>query len=77
MQMKRHRPEQIVTLLRQENRCADHIWWISDLTHFQEHYPNWKLQYKDPQILQEIYEMSIERWSEERPNAKEKTASAP
>jgi CDP-paratose 2-epimerase len=61
----------------EENRRGDHIWWISDLTHFQEHYPNWKLQYKVPQILQEIYEMNVERWSEERPNAREKTASAP
>jgi hypothetical protein len=29
----------------EENRRGDHIWWISDLTHFQEHYPNWHLQY--------------------------------
>ena len=28
-----------------ENRRGDHIWWISDLSHFQEHYPEWKPQY--------------------------------
>ena len=32
----------------EENRVGDHIWWISDLTHFQEHYPNWKQQYDVP-----------------------------
>ncbi len=35
----------------EENRRGDHIWWISDLTHFQEHYPNWKLRYNVPQNL--------------------------
>ncbi len=33
----------------EENR-GGHIWWISDLTHFQEHYPNWKLEYKVPRF---------------------------
>jgi CDP-paratose 2-epimerase len=61
----------------EENRRGDHIWWISDLTHFQEHYPSWKLQYNVPQILREIYEMNVERWSEERANTKKKTASVP
>ncbi|HUO17271.1 MAG TPA: NAD-dependent epimerase/dehydratase family protein [Verrucomicrobiae bacterium] len=49
----------------EENRRGDHIWWISDLSHFQEHYPGWKPQYDVPRILQEIYEMNVERWSEE------------
>jgi CDP-paratose 2-epimerase len=38
----------------EENRRGDHIRWISGLTHFQEHYPNWKLRYNVLQILQEI-----------------------
>jgi CDP-paratose 2-epimerase len=59
----------------EENRLGDHIWWISDLTHFQEHHPNWKLSYDVPQILQEIYEMNVERWSEEILSAEKKTAS--
>ncbi len=54
----------------EENRRGDHIWWISDLTHFQEHYPNWKLRYNVPQILHEIYETNVERWNEERPTQK-------
>jgi CDP-paratose 2-epimerase len=48
-----------------ENRRGDHIWWISDLTRFQKHYPDWKPQYDVPQILQEIYDLNVERWSEQ------------
>jgi len=48
----------------EENRRGDHIWWISDITHFQEHYPSWKLKHGIPQILQEIFELNLDRWSE-------------
>jgi CDP-paratose 2-epimerase len=47
----------------EENRRGDHIWWVSDLSHFQQHYPEWKLQYAVPQILQEIFELNHIRWS--------------
>ena len=59
-----------------ENRRGDHIWWISDITRFQEHYPNWKLHSSVPQILREIYERNVERWIQEGPNAKPHTVSA-
>jgi len=45
-----------------QNRRGDHIWWISDVSRFQQHYPNWKLEYDVPAILNEIYESNIERW---------------
>jgi len=45
-----------------ENRRGDHIWWISDVSKFQKHYPWWKFEYDVPQILREIYELNIERW---------------
>jgi CDP-paratose 2-epimerase len=48
-----------------ENRRGDHIWWVSDLTRFREHYTDWKPEYDVPQILQEIYEFNAERWSQE------------
>lgn len=48
----------------EENRRGDHIWYISDLSHFQEQFPNWELQHDVPQILREIYEFNIERWSQ-------------
>jgi CDP-paratose 2-epimerase len=47
-----------------ENRRGDHIWWISDLSHFREHYPEWEPEYDVPQILQEIYECNVERWAQ-------------
>jgi CDP-paratose 2-epimerase len=49
----------------EENRRGDHIWWISDVSRFQKHYPNWKIQYDVPDILQEIYDLNVERWREE------------
>jgi len=45
-----------------ENRVGDHIWWISDLKRFQSHYPDWKIEYDVPKILEEIYELNRERW---------------
>jgi CDP-paratose 2-epimerase len=47
------------------NRRGDHIWWISDISHFRTQYPNWKLRYDVQQILQEIYQSNCERWREE------------
>jgi CDP-paratose 2-epimerase len=49
----------------EQNRIGDHIWWISDNSKFSQHYPNWKLKYNVPQILQEIYDFNQERWQKE------------
>ena len=48
----------------EQNRIGDHIWWISDLRKFTNHYPAWQLQYNVPAILQEIYDQNVNRWSE-------------
>jgi CDP-paratose 2-epimerase len=45
------------------SRRGDHIWWISDVSRFQNHYSGWKLHYDVPHILQEIFEHNVERWS--------------
>ncbi|MBS1809107.1 MAG: WecB/TagA/CpsF family glycosyltransferase [Acidobacteria bacterium] len=45
-----------------QNRTGDHIWWVSDVSKFQSHYPNWQLRYDVPAILREIYEVGLERW---------------
>jgi len=37
------------------NRIGDHIWWISDVRKFQEHYPDWKFRYGLREIMEEIY----------------------
>lgn len=44
------------------NRIGDHIWWISDVSKFQNHYPDWKLTYTVPDILKEIFGQNIKRW---------------
>jgi len=48
----------------EQNRTGDHIWWISDLSRFSEHYPDWTLKYDIPGILGEIYDQNQERWLE-------------
>src|SRR3954447_13934556 len=37
------------------NRVGDHIWWISDVRKFQEHYPDWKFRYGLREIMEEIH----------------------
>jgi CDP-paratose 2-epimerase len=44
-----------------QNRIGDHMWWISDLRRFREHYPGWVQQYDIRSTLQEIYTMQTER----------------
>jgi CDP-paratose 2-epimerase len=46
----------------ERNRAGDHIWWVSDLSKFQRHYPGWRLEYDVPRILKEIWEANSERW---------------
>ncbi|WP_340819084.1 NAD-dependent epimerase/dehydratase family protein [Methanolobus sp. WCC4] len=43
----------------EENRIGDHIWWISDVSKFKEHYPEWDYKYSIRDILVEIYRSSI------------------
>lgn len=37
------------------NRSGDHIWYISDVSKFRRHYPEWNFQYDLRQILEDIY----------------------
>jgi CDP-paratose 2-epimerase len=36
------------------NRIGDHIWWISDVRKFQQHYPGWKFRHSLREIVEEI-----------------------
>jgi CDP-paratose 2-epimerase len=47
----------------ERNRIGDHIWWISDVRRFQEHYPAWKFRYSLRKILEEIHRVVSERTS--------------
>jgi len=48
---------------QETNRIGDHIWWISDVQKFKNHYPNWELSYTVTNILKEIFTENISRWS--------------
>ncbi|MEK7497413.1 MAG: NAD-dependent epimerase/dehydratase family protein, partial [Patescibacteria group bacterium] len=37
-----------------QNRIGDHIWYISDVSKFQKHYPDWKYTYNSDQIIEEL-----------------------
>ena len=45
-----------------ENRIGDHIWYISDLTKFKFHYPEWNWKYSLHTTLQEMYTNMINRY---------------
>ncbi|MDR0994352.1 MAG: SDR family NAD(P)-dependent oxidoreductase [Verrucomicrobiota bacterium] len=47
------------------NRIGDHIWWISDVSKFEAHYPAWRLTKNIPDILSEIHEYNLPRWKQE------------
>jgi CDP-paratose 2-epimerase len=36
-------------------RTGDHMWWISDYSAFQSHYPGWQPQYTVPRMLDEMH----------------------
>ncbi len=39
----------------EQNRIGDHIWWISDVRKFRDHYPGWSFRYGLREILEEIH----------------------
>ncbi len=43
----------------EDNRIGDHIWYISDVRKFQNHYPDWSYQYSIEDILGEIYQACV------------------
>ena len=45
------------------NRIGDHIWWISDIRRFQEHYPDWSLTRDIDAILSEMHAEMADRFA--------------
>ena len=43
------------------NRIGDHIWYISDVSKFKKHYPEWNWEYDLNQTLSEIFENLVTR----------------
>ena len=46
-----------------DNRIGDHIWWISDLSKFKEHYPQWHWKYDMEMIIEEMFDSMNSRYS--------------
>jgi CDP-paratose 2-epimerase len=42
--------------ISESNRIGDHIWWVSDVSKFKSHYPNWDYKYNLTDILEQIIE---------------------
>ncbi len=40
--------------LSDENRIGDHMWYVSDVSKFKEHYPDWEFEYDINDILKEM-----------------------
>lgn len=45
----------------EDARIGDHIWWISDVRKFEQHFSSWKYHYGIKEILEEIIEAQKER----------------
>ena len=45
----------------ENNRIGDHIWYISDVSKFKEHYPDWTWQYNLQDILLQIHNSMLQR----------------
>jgi CDP-paratose 2-epimerase len=43
------------------NRIGDHIWWVSDTSKFETHYPGWKHKYNIDDIIGQIFAAFEER----------------
>lgn len=48
---------------REEARRGDHIWYISDLTKFRSHYPEWRLTHTLESTIEDILRAAMERES--------------
>jgi len=44
---------------KETSRIGDHIWWISDISKFKNHYPKWEYKYNLEDILNQIYKSQI------------------
>ncbi len=52
--------------LSDEARIGDHRWWISDLEAFRHDYPDWQMKFGIEQVLEDIHDFNVERWTSSR-----------
>lgn len=41
----------------EHNRSGDHIWWVSGVSKFKEHFPGWDFTYNVRRVLEEIHDV--------------------
>ena len=44
-----------------QHRIGDHIWWITDVSKFQSHYPGWQYKFGIEETVRQIYQSHKER----------------
>jgi CDP-paratose 2-epimerase len=49
--------------LSDQARIGDHRWWISDLDAFKADYPDWELTFGIEDVLRDIHDFNVERWT--------------
>lgn len=49
--------KKLVSEYQEQNRSGDHIWWISGVGKFKEHYPEWDFTYDVRRVLEEIHDV--------------------
>ena len=47
----------------EKNRVGDHVWYISDISKFKKHYPDWEYKYSLKNIFEDIYEGLSKRYA--------------
>lgn len=48
-------------MLTDQARSGDHIWYVSDVRKFQQHYPQWQYHYDSETILRELIDHIVVR----------------
>lgn len=49
--------KKLVSEYVEQNRSGDHIWWISGVSKFKDHFPGWNFTYNVRRVLDEIYDV--------------------
>jgi len=45
----------------ESSRLGDHIWWVSDISRFETHYPDWQFKHKLSDIMQAVIDGQAQR----------------
>lgn len=51
---------QLTWQYKEDNRIGDHIWWVSNVSKFKAHYPQWTYRYDLRAILTQIHEAVLQ-----------------